>query len=355
MINFTEYGWTLERAAGWQQKDRDAVPARVLSVFRGLFQVISQYGESFAKLKGGVYYKEDGQAEEFPTVGDFVELLYQPSGDSLIAGTMERSSYFSRKDPDAGRGEQAVAANFDYVFIMMSMNHDYNLKRLERYLAVAWESGGIPVVVLTKADLAEDPDEYVRCAEETAAGVDVLAVSTVTGEGLERLKGYLKPGRTVVFLGSSGIGKSSLVNALAGEALMKVNEIRESDSRGRHTTTNRQMIRLENGALVIDTPGMRTMGMWEVTMGMGETFQDVESLIAQCRFSDCTHKREPGCAVREAIESGRLEEGRLARYRQLMRENEYAAKRERSKEKQAMQKMKKKSRVRQKVKVWDVQ
>lgn len=342
MIDFREYGWTLERAACWQQEKGDVVPARVLSVSRGQFQVISQYGESPAKLKGSVYYKEDGQAEEFPTVGDFVELMYQPSGDSLIAGTMERSSYFSRKDPDAGRGEQAVAANFDYVFIMMSMNHDYNLKRLERYLAVAWESGGTPVVVLTKADLAEDPDEYVRRAEVTAAGVDVMAVSTVTGEGLEQLNEYLEPGKTVVFLGSSGIGKSSLVNALAGETLMKVNGIRESDSRGRHTTTNRQMIRLESGAVVIDTPGMRTMGMWDVTGGMGEAFQDVESLIALCRFSDCTHEKEPGCAVRAAIESGELEEGRLMRYRQLMRENEYAVRRERSKQKQAMRKAKKK-------------
>lgn len=354
MIDFREYGWTLERAARWQQEKGDVVPARVLSVSRGQYQVISQYGESSAKLKGSVYYKEGGQDEEFPTVGDFVALMYQPSGDSLIVDTMERSSYFSRKDPDAGRGEQAIAANFDYVFIMMSMNHDYNLKRLERYLAVAWESGGTPVVVLTKADLAEDPDEYVRRAEETAAGVDVAAVSTVTGEGLERLNEYLKPGKTVVFLGSSGIGKSSLVNALAGETLMKVNEIRESDSRGRHTTTNRQMIRLESGASVIDTPGMRSLGMWDVTAGMGEAFQDVESLIAQCRFSDCTHEKEPGCAVRAAIESGELDEGRLTRYRQLMRENEYAVKRERSKQKQAMRKAKKKGGVREKVGIADL-
>lgn len=355
MIDLTEYGWTPARAARWQQEKTEVlVPARVLSVSRGQFQVISRHGESSAKLKGGVYYKEDGQAEEFPTVGDFVELLYQPAGDSLITGTMERSSYFSRKDPDAGRGEQAIAANFDYVFIMMSMNHDFNLKRLERYLAVAWESGGTPVVVLTKSDLAEDPDGYIRKAEETAAGVDVAAVSTVTGEGLKQLDTFLKPGNTVVFLGSSGIGKSSLVNALAGETLMKVNDIRESDSRGRHTTTNRQMIKLDSGAVVIDTPGMRSLGMWDVTAGMGEAFQDVEGLIAKCRFSDCTHEKEPGCAVRAAIESGELDEGRLTRYRQLMRENEYAVKRERSKQKQAMQKAKKKGRVREKVRIADL-
>lgn len=325
-MNISEYGWTAEREAAFM-RGRGTVPARIISVQRGLYGIVSEYGEGTARLKGGVYY--NGMTDKFPTIGDFVEVAVTQGGEGQIVKTLERSSCFSRKDPYAGVGEQLVAANIDYVFLMMSMNQNFNLQRLQRYLTVAWQSGGTPVAVLTKADLVQDVQAWMDRVSRAAPGVDVLAVSAVTGFGLESLDRYLIPGKTVVFLGSSGIGKSSLLNVLAGGELMKTGEIRESDARGRHTTTNRQMFLLKSGALVIDTPGMRELGAWEVTEGMSETFGDLKLLSEQCRFSDCTHTTEPGCAVRAAIESGELSADKLKLYRQLERENAYAIRRER--------------------------
>ena len=205
-------------------------------------------------LKTKEYYEGD---QLFPTTGDYVLIDYNPSGDSRIVETLPRKTFFSRRNPTPGRGEQAVAANFDYVFIMQSLNMDFNPKRLERYLTLGWQSGATPVILLTKADLVEDYWEYLTQVERVASGVNTHVVSAHTGYGLERLNAYLQPGKTVVFLGSSGVGKSSLVNALAEEEIMTVNGIREDDSKGRHTTTHRQLIRLKSGVIIIDTPGMR--------------------------------------------------------------------------------------------------
>ena len=320
MINIEEYGFVYSLET---EENKNYLPARVTAVHRELFKVICCYGEISAKLKACVYHNLQTN-ELFPTVGDFVLIQYNESGDSLIVRTINRKSCFTRKDPDVGRGEQAVAANFDYVFILSSLNHDFNVKRLERYLTASWQSGGIPVVVLTKADLTEDYSEQVRAAEKAAAGVCVFAVSAKTGLGLEQLSEFLKPGKTIVFLGSSGVGKSSLVNALAGEELMKTNEIREDDSKGHHTTTHRQLILLKSGVMVIDTPGMRELGMWDVTSGLGEAFTDVENLFARCKFYDCTHTGEPGCAVHAAIASGELDESRWQSYLQLKKEARFS-------------------------------
>ena len=296
--------------------------ARITAVHKERYGIVSEAGEGFAKLKSSVYY--NGGAEPFPTVGDYVEIQPNPLGDSLVTRTLPRQSFFSRPDVFLATWEQAVAANFDYVFIVMSLNQNFNLRRLERYLTSAWQSGGLPVVVLTKLDLCEDPAPFICEAERIAAGAAVCAVSALTGEGLDKLGEYLKPQKTIVFLGSSGVGKSSLTNALAGEELMKVNAIREEDARGRHTTTHRQLLRLPNGVLVIDTPGMRELGMWDVSEGLGEAFTDVEAFLGRCRFADCTHQNEPGCAVRAAIASGELSESRWASYQQLKREALYS-------------------------------
>jgi len=242
---------------------------------------------------------------------------YIPNGDSQIIATLPRRTFFSRREPGPIPRDQAVAANFDYVFIMQSLNLDFNPKRLERYLTLAWQSGATPVVLLTKADLVEDYWEYLTRVERIAAGVNIHVISTHTGYGLQRLNAYLQPGKTVVFLGSSGVGKSSLVNALAGEEIMTVNSIREDDSKGRHTTTHRQLIRLKNGVMIIDTPGMRELGMWDVSEGLGEAFTDVEQFIGKCRFSDCKHKTEPGCAIKAAIASGELDISRWESYQKL--------------------------------------
>ena len=297
------------------------IPARVISVHKERYGIVCEHGETFARLKTREYYL-DGQA--FPTTGDYVMINYIDNGDSQILATLPRRTYFSRKDPDPARGEQAVAANFDYVFIMQSLNLDFNPKRLERYLTLAWQSGAIPVVVLTKADLTGDYGDYLARIEQVAAGVDVRIVSARTGYGMDTLKEYLIPGNTIVFLGSSGVGKSSLVNALAGEEVMAAGEIREDDSKGRHTTTHRQLLRLSDGVMIIDTPGMRELGMWGVTEGLEEAFSDVEKYLGKCRFRDCRHESEPGCAIRQAIDSGELDAARWESYRNLQSEAKYA-------------------------------
>lgn len=305
---------------------KDYIPARVTEVHREQYKVISEYGENTARLKGS-FYNNEVTADDFPAVGDFVLLKYNEFGDSQIVKVAKRKSKFSRPDYSGHMAsyvknilEQVVAANFDYVFIIASLNYDFNINRILRYITVAWESGGTPVVLLTKADLMEDYTEQLQEVKRQANGAWVFAVSAVTGFGLDQLQVFMKPAKTIVFLGSSGVGKSTLVNALAGEEIMTVNTIRENDSKGRHTTTHRQLILLKNGVMIIDTPGMRELGMWEITEGLGEAFSDVEDLFLTCRFSDCTHKSEPGCAVVKALEDGTLEYSRWKNYLQLKNE-----------------------------------
>ncbi len=293
------------------------IPARITAVHKQRYEIACEHGITYARLKTNAYY---GGTELFPTVGDFVMVRYIPNGDSQILTTLPRRTFFSRREPGPIPRDQAVAANFDYVFIMQSLNMDFNPKRLERYLTLAWQSGATPVILLTKADLVEDDWEYLTRVERVAAGVNTHVVSAHTGQGLQRLNAYLLPGKTVVFLGSSGVGKSSLVNALAGEYLMTVSDIREDDSKGRHTTTHRQLLRLKSGAMVIDTPGMRELGMWEVDQGIAEAFADVEQFLGRCRFSDCRHEREPGCAIRAALDRGELDLARWESYQNLKEE-----------------------------------
>lgn len=297
--------------------------ARITAVHRERFEIICSKGEGTAVVKGSIYYNE-GCEEVFPAIGDFVWILYNPNGPSRITKTLERKSYFSRKDPDVGRGEQIVAANFDYVFIIMSLNNDFNTKRLERYLASAWQSGAIPIIILTKVDLLEDYSWYINELEQVAVGVDIISISSKTGFGLDRLEQFMKLGKTVVFLGSSGVGKSSLVNALAKKEIMKTNGIREDDAKGHHTTTYRQLIKIDNGAMIIDTPGMRELGLWDISKGLGEAFQDVIELMLQCKFSDCSHTNEPGCKICEALNNGTLDTTRWQSYLKLKKEAKYS-------------------------------
>lgn len=294
--------------------------ARVTAVHRERYEICCEQGETFARLKGGAFFGKDTL---YPTVGDFVTIIYNELGDSLITETLPRKTFFSRADPDPVKPAQAVAANFDYVFILSSQNRDFNLARIERYLTLAYHSGAIPVVILTKSDLCENPEEHIEAVNEIAFGVPVHSVSAVTGEGMDALGEYLKPGKMIVFLGSSGVGKSSLINALAGEELMKTGEIREDDDRGRHTTTHRQLMLLKNGVMVIDTPGMRTMGMSDATDGLSGLFSDVEAFLGKCRFTDCKHRNEPGCAILEAIRTGAITRERWESFERLKRETGY--------------------------------
>jgi len=323
-MNLTDYGFM----PNMLPDDASGVPARVTAVHRERYELVCEHGECFGRLKAGIYYGD--KTEEYPTTGDFVVISYNPSGDSVIIKTLERKSKFARNDFSGHRAEyaktvleQVVAANFDYVFIMQSLNRDFNVKRLERYVTLSWQSGALPVIVLNKADLAEDFGGQVRAAEKIAAGAGVFAVSAKTGLGLDALGEYLKPRKSIVFLGSSGVGKSSLVNALAGEDLMAVKEIREDDSRGRHTTTHRQLIMLASGVMIIDTPGMRELGMWDAAEGLGQSFADVEQYFGKCKFSDCKHETEPGCAIKTAIETGELPLERWESYLQIKREAKF--------------------------------
>ncbi len=313
MIDLSLYGYQ-----GPNQSPDGTIPARVTACHRDRYELVCERGECGAHLKRSVRFPE------VPTTGDFVALQFNPLGDGAIVKLLPRKTAFLRLDSFTGNA-QAVAANFDYVFLATSLNDDFNVRRLERYYALALESGAQPVFLLTKLDCAVDAPGKIARAEDVAKGAPVVAISAVTGEGLDLLADYARPGMTVALLGSSGVGKSTLVNALEGRTLMKVNDIRADDSKGRHTTTYRQLILLSSGALVIDTPGMRELGMWDAAEGVAEVFDDIAALAAQCKFRDCTHSREPGCAVRRAIETGTADPKRVESYLKLKEEADSTA------------------------------
>ena len=315
-----DLGWSDELEAEFEPHRLAGLePARVAVEHRGAYDVYVADGERQAQVAPRLRSAATGRAD-FPAVGDWVAL---GAGDPpLVHAVLPRRTAFSRKVAWTETEEQVVAANVDVVFLVSALGHDFNPRRLERYLVTAWESGAQPVVVLTKTDLADDVEAAVLEVEGIAFGVPIHPVSGVTGDGMDALRSYLARGRTVALLGSSGVGKSTLVNRLAGRELLRTAELR-SDGRGRHTTTHRELVLLPEGGLVLDTPGMRELQLWESADGLGEAFADVEELARRCRFGDCAHHTEPGCAVREAIRSGSLEPERLASYEKLKRELHY--------------------------------
>ena len=303
------------------------VPARVLEEQRSSFQIAPAPDIRFqAELTGKLRRDASEGARTRPCTGDWVmaALPEDPEGLALIHHVLERRTCFTRRAAGERTVEQTVAANVDTVFLVQSLNQNFNPRRIERYLALLWESGAEPVVVLSKADLCPDPAPLVEEAERAARGVSVLVVSALEETGLDALRPYLATGRTVALVGSSGVGKSTLVNRLAGEDVMEVRSIRE-DGRGRHTTTARHLVLLPGGGLLLDTPGMRTVLLWEGESGIAQAFDDVESAARRCRFRDCTHGSEPGCGVRDAIEKGELDPDRMRSYRKLEGEARHEA------------------------------
>ena len=320
----TAWGWDDDHAAAFTALDGAGhEPGRVVVEERGSYLVRLADGEARATVSGRFRFDAelDGDAG-FPVVGDWVAV--QSTGDPdhrLVQGLLPRRTAVVRRAPgDRSASEQVLAANVDTLLIVTSLNHDLNTRRLERYLALAWSSGARPVVVLNKADLADDPEGSVAWIEPVAGGAPVHAVSAATGFGLEALGHRLAEGRTTALMGSSGVGKSSLVNALAGEVVEATASVREDDARGRHTTTRRHLIRIPGRGLVLDTPGMRELGLADDDGGLDATFADIDALASDCRFDDCQHDREPGCAVRGAISAGSLDPARLASRRKLDRE-----------------------------------
>jgi ribosome biogenesis GTPase / thiamine phosphate phosphatase len=313
-LNLQDLGWSDQLESEFEPHAADGLaPARVAVEHRGAYVLYAKAGEERAEVAPQLRSRARGRAD-FPAVGDWVAVR-----DGFVHAVLPRRTKFSRKVAFSETEEQVVAANVDVVFLVTALKHDFNLRRLERYLVMAWESGADPAILLTKSDLEDDVEARVLEAESVAFGVPVHALSAVTGEGLDAMRAYLRPSRTAALLGSSGVGKSTLVNRLAGKEVLATAEIR-SDGRGRHTTSHRELVLLPDGGLVLDTPGMRELQLWESEEGLGEAFIDVETLFVRCRFSDCAHRSEPGCAVREAIRRGELAPERYESYEKLKRE-----------------------------------
>lgn len=316
------YGLT-ERFATLATMYPELSVGRIISQEKGLYQMVSEQGEKLAEVSGKFRYNAD-RISDYPAVGDFVMADWNDEGgNAIIHHILHRKSSIIRKAAGNAYKEQVVATNIDTIFLCMSLNNDFNLRRLERYLSIAWDSGATPVIVLTKVDLCTDLEDKLSNVSSVAFGVDVLVTTTVEEFGYEEIRPYICEGKTVAFIGSSGVGKSTLINCLLGECKLDTNGLRDDD-KGRHTTTHRELILLPNGGMVIDTPGMRELGMMDSEAGISQTFEDIEELMEQCRFSDCTHNTEPGCAVRKALESGELSEERWQSYLKLKSENEYA-------------------------------
>ena len=291
---------------------------RISSIHKNSYTIRFEGKDIHARLKGRFY---DLMTEQLPVVGDYVSFEYNPSGDSLIVSVLERYSLLQRPDQAKTGVMQYMVANVDYTFIVTSLNEDYSYNRIARYVSVVLQGHSIPVVVLTKADLCSNYGRYIREVESISDKVRVHAISALYGIGVDELQEYMRPGITICLMGSSGAGKSTLLNALAGEEIMRTASVRESDSTGRHTTTYRQLIGLKNGVSIIDTPGMREIGMANTEQGIDNTFSDIAKLEKQCKFSDCQHDTEPGCAVKAAIESGDLSVDRYILYKSLSSEN----------------------------------
>src|SRR4051812_6992393 len=320
-VTLEDLGWTPHFAAAFDALAvAGVVPARVSLEHTHIYRVLTAEGEHLARVSGKLRHAASGRAD-FPAVGDWVALETPAGGgDARIRAVLPRVSRFSRRAAGNPTEEQVVAANIDVVFLVSGLDGDFNPRRIERYLVTAWESGASPVIVLNKSDLVDRAQEMVEEIAALAQGVPVHAVSAKQLESIEQIRSYVARGRTAALLGSSGVGKSSIANALLGEDRLRTHEVRESDSRGRHTTTGRQLVLVPGGGILIDTPGMRELQLWETGEAVAGAFADIDALAENCRFRDCRHAGEPGCAAAAAVAAGMLPAERLESFRKLQDE-----------------------------------
>src|SRR5438876_2261495 len=323
-----DLGWSAFFERQWSDQDRAAhTPARVVEEHKGVHRLMTERGEVGGEVPGRMRHLAGGP-DDLPAVGDWLAVRSRwPERRATIIRILERRTKLSRLAAGAETKEQVLAANLDTVFLVCGLDGDFNPRRIERYLVLLWESGARPVLLLNKADLCSTPEMKVAQARAAAPAVELHVVSALRGSGLEALRTYLGPGQTVALVGSSGAGKSTLVNRLAGADLQRIAATRESDDRGRHATTSRTLIVLPDGGLLIDTPGLRELALWDGSAGLEQAFEEIERLAQECRFRDCRHRGEPLCAVRRALEDGSLDPERFASYAKLERERAHAARR----------------------------
>ena len=322
-MNLEYLGWNDFFASNFEPlRQKGLTVARVAIEHRNSYILHSEFGELSGEVTGK--FRHQSTPAEFPGVGDWVVISLRESEKSAtIHSVLPRKSKFSRQSVGGITIEQIVAANVDTVFLVSGLDGDFNPRRIERYLVLAWESGANPVILLNKADLCKNIEDCLNQVENIALGVPIITISAANSQGLSALKTYLQPGQTVALLGSSGVGKSTITNQLKGEEIQAVKAVRQGDDRGRHTTTHRELILLPNGSLIIDTPGMREIQIWASENSLQSTFEDIETLAEECRFRDCQHEQEPGCAVQQALQDGRLDYSRFLSYQKLQKELNY--------------------------------
>ena len=315
-----DMGWNSFFENNFLELDDPAlVPARVVEQSRGIYRVRSAQREYAAQIAGKIRYLAQAR-KDFPAIGDWVAIAPTKESQAQIECILPRKTKLSRKVAGREISEQIVAANVDTVFVVSSLNREFNLRRIERYLTLVWDSGALPVVLLNKADLCADAGAQIAEMENIAPGIPVFLLSALQGTGIESVRNHISRGQTAAFVGSSGVGKSTIINALSGATSLRVQPVRQDDDRGRHTTTSRQMVFLPGGGIVIDTPGMRELQLWDSEEGLSRAFGDIETLAENCKFRDCGHNGEPGCAVKAAILEGQLGSERLENHRKLQAE-----------------------------------
>ena len=321
MITLNEYGWNNTHEVNWKQINSEKyVPGRITLEHKKMYRVATTEGEWLSVCSGTMQY-EATERKDYPAVGDWVAVEKMPGEERGIIHTiLPRTSLFSRQVAGFTIAEQIIAVNIDIVFLVMSMNNDFSARRLERYLVATYDSGATPVVVLTKKDVCDNPSFYIEEAQRIALGAEIFGVSNVTGEGIDELAALLKNNKTAALLGSSGVGKSSLMNAICGSEMMAVQDIRKDDDKGRHTTTHRELVKIPEGGILIDTPGMREFQLWDNNESLDSGFQDINDLANKCKFNDCRHSNEPGCAIQDALSTGDLAEDRYSSYLKLQKE-----------------------------------